>query len=284
MNSSDQFAQVAGALAKAQGEFPDIPKSREVRVPIKDRETRREIGSYTYKYATLDTILAAVRPALAKHGLALVQAPVLVEADGKSVEVMRTTLFHSSGEWLSCDLPVFVAKGDNAAQAYGAGLTYSRRYGVMVLLCVAADEDTDGGAEAGTEYERQGHAPANGNGFGGPRQPQGKSARHRAPDPDELDRALRESRDDGHGEPPHLVEHSPGTPEGVDMATGELVTPWGSDLTAGQLGMAKQRASVAGLDDAGVLRLCGPIHGGNIREALAKLKTAADSALEGGQQ
>ena len=66
----------------------------------------------------------------------------------------------------------------------------------------------------------------------------------------------------------------------VDTGTGEVISPWGQDLTAGELKMAKQRAAVAGLDDAGVLQLCGRITTANVSEALAKLKTAAEASLK----
>ncbi len=139
MRHSDSIAKVAEALAAAQGEFPEIPKSRTVRVKSKRTDTE-----YTFSYAPLDTILGCVRPGLAKNGLALAQAVVV---DEKGTELLRTSLLHSSGEWISNEIPVFTGGGDNASQNYGQGLTYARRYGVTALLCIAAEEDDDGNGE-----------------------------------------------------------------------------------------------------------------------------------------
>lgn len=134
MRQSDSVAQVAAALAAAQGVFPIIPKDRTVTVRMKSG------GSYTFAYAPLDTILSCVRPALAANGLALVQGVVSNQA---GAEFVRTTLMHSSGEWLSNDQPLFSGSGENASQAFGGGTTYARRYGVTALLCLAADDDND---------------------------------------------------------------------------------------------------------------------------------------------
>ncbi len=59
-------ATLTAALAAAQAEFPLIPKNKEVTVRPRDGGT-----PYKFKYATLETIFGAVRPALAKNGLSL---------------------------------------------------------------------------------------------------------------------------------------------------------------------------------------------------------------------
>jgi hypothetical protein len=145
MQRSESIAKVAEALAAAQGEFPEIPKDRTVTV-----RSRRTETTYSFSYAPLDTILRCVRPALAKHGLALAQSVVV---DEKGAELLRTSLLHSSGEWLANELPLFTGAGDNASQSYGQGLTYARRYGVTALLCIAAEEDDDGNGED-DDFER----------------------------------------------------------------------------------------------------------------------------------
>lgn len=302
IQASASIVNIATALAAAQGGFPTIPRDRLVRVTMKSG------GSYTFRYAPLETILEKTRPHLAKAGLALVQAVVAEPVDGGGVvELLRTTLLHSSGEWLACDVPIFHGTGDNKSQAYASGVTYSRRYGVTLLLCVAADEDDDGnGGEQGEDrpdYERQqperyqGSFPRQGGGRSqpprrdqqnGPRPPQRRQdARpsqpaRREPEPPRDQHAHAHDDDAPFQDDPlpdfGLPQFQTGA-EGVDEATGELLTPWGADLTAGELKMAKQRATVAGLDDAGVLKLCGPITKGNVGEALAKLKTAAEQSL-----
>lgn len=151
MKHSEQFTAIAAALAAAAAEFAPIQKNREVEVRT------RSGGSYCFKYATLDAIVAAVRPALSKNGLVLVQSVVSedithADADGVRIEreeLLETRLIHSSGEWFSNTTPILVSDGENSAQAYGSAITYARRYGITQLLCIVADEDDDGNAAAG---------------------------------------------------------------------------------------------------------------------------------------
>jgi hypothetical protein len=142
MLRSDTIAELAKALAQAQTAFDAIKRDRTVKVQTKTG------GSYTFAYAPLDTILAAIRPALAQHGLALVQASHM----DNGAEFLRTTLLHASGENIANDTAVLVS--DRGPQAYGSALTYAARYGVTRLLCLASEEDDDGNAAEGHAAER----------------------------------------------------------------------------------------------------------------------------------
>jgi hypothetical protein len=130
-------SKLSDALAKAQGEFAQVTRDKTVTVTMKSG------GKYTFSYAPLESILHAVAPALSKHGLALTQAMVVV--GGK--DYVETTLRHSSGQSISNRIPLFVR--DDGPQAYGSALTYARRYGVTLLLCISADDDDDGNAAEG---------------------------------------------------------------------------------------------------------------------------------------
>lgn len=267
MQHSETFGQVATALAAAQGQFPTIPRDRTVTVITKAKGDR-PAGKYTYSYAPLETILAAVRKPLAENGLALIQSPMLIEENGKVVEVMHTRLIHSSGEWFAGNVPIFFSTGDNQSQAYASGLTYSRRYGVTMLLCVAADEDTDGDGGEGRDYERKSPGPASAPRGSIPNMPVA-SSKSVMPSSDELDTALRQFEMDQQADVP-----TDETTVALDEATGEIVSPWGADLTPGQVSMGKQRAAAAGLSDAQVIKLCGVITAANVRDALTKLRDA----------
>lgn len=281
MKMSPDFAQVATALAAAQGKFPPIPRDKSVTVDIKDKETRRIIGNYSYKYAPLETIIDKTRPALSENSLATLQSPELVVVDGKTVEVVRSLLLHSSGQWLAIDIPLFFSRGQNAAQDYGSSLTYARRYGMQLLLGVAADDDDDAQRLEGSE--RPGHQ-ASGRSNAGPVMPQ----RRQHADEDELTAAMREfEQSRPHPgvssspapEEPDVVAVPPRQDAAVDTSTGECTSPWGADLTDGQASMAKQRAKVAGLSDPAVFEAFGVITQANVREALQGLKQRADAAL-----
>lgn len=134
---------LAAALAKAQGEFGAVTRDKTVSVTMKSG------GKYTFSYAPLESILHAVRPALSRYGLSLTQEIVFV---GEK-EYVETALRHSSGQRISNRIPLFVR--DDGPQAYGSALTYARRYGVTLLLCVSADDDDDGNAAEGNSAEQK---------------------------------------------------------------------------------------------------------------------------------
>ena len=129
MNKSETIVNLAIALTKAQAEWPAIG---------------RDATGFNNKYAPLDKVLAAVRPVLAKHELSFVQTPGT--SDHIDQIVLTSMLVHSSGEFLeeTMTMPVPQVGKSNAAQCYGAGLTYARRYSLEAFLGIASTEDTDG--------------------------------------------------------------------------------------------------------------------------------------------
>lgn len=92
------------------------------------------------KYAPLPAVMEAVQPLLAKHKLAVSQ--FVTHLDGQSA--LRTLLIHESGQLLEDVQPLLLAKQD--PQGQGSAITYARRYGVMAVLGLVADEDDDGNA------------------------------------------------------------------------------------------------------------------------------------------
>jgi hypothetical protein len=130
---SDSIAKIAPALVAAQAAFPSI---------VKDGKN----PAFRSKYATLDGIMAAVRPALAANGLAVVQGAIHPETDGPKLVglAVESVLVHTSGEWMATMVPVPVTKSD--AHGLGSALSYGRRYGISALLALTTDEDDDGNA------------------------------------------------------------------------------------------------------------------------------------------
>ena len=136
MTSSETTATLCAALVAAQAGLKPIAKDG-------------KNPAFRSRYATLDGIMETVRPALAAHGLAVVQGVVHPETGegGRLVGIMvETRLVHQSGEWLASVVPVPVAKGD--AHGLGSALSYGRRYGLSALLALSTDEDDDGNAAA----------------------------------------------------------------------------------------------------------------------------------------
>jgi hypothetical protein len=124
--------ELFAALAQAQGKFEPIVKNRTVQI-------RSEKGSYTFRYADLEEITTKTRPALAAHGLALFQHTV----DSGNGTLLYCTLGHRSGASIHSSIQIGRADGLRDPKAFGAQVTYFRRYLVTALLGVAADDDLD---------------------------------------------------------------------------------------------------------------------------------------------
>lgn len=124
---------LTGALAAAQGQFPTIAKTQTATIPGKNGG-----AGYSYNYADLGDVLAAVRPVLSRHGLAIVQT-TRTKDNGKTE--LLTELRHTAGETLESEVELGASPA--SAQQFGASLTYLRRYEVVTLLGIAAEEDRD---------------------------------------------------------------------------------------------------------------------------------------------
>jgi hypothetical protein len=133
MTRSDQINELAAALAKAQGEILNAKRDS-------------ENPHFKSKYADLGSVWDAIRAALTKHGLSVVQSPRLITTSEKIwfVEI-ETSLLHGSGQFLSDVLAVPLASP--TAQGLGSATTYARRYSLAAFAGVAAaGEDDDGNA------------------------------------------------------------------------------------------------------------------------------------------
>lgn len=140
MKTSQTIAALATALAAAQGEFT---------APTKDHKLKTD--KYVAFYADLAGVWEVIRAPLAKHGLAIVQAP---RANGVIVTV-ETMLVHKSGEFISDEFPA--TAGGNGPQAIGSVVTYLRRYGLCAMLGIAAEDDDgkEGGQERRSEHNAE---------------------------------------------------------------------------------------------------------------------------------
>ena len=126
MKMSEEISALAAALSKAQSSIEDATKGT-------------ENDYFKSKYADLSAGRDTIRKPLAENELSIAQFPTTAP-NGVSVE---TVLMHSSGQYMSASVWVPISKMD--AHGIGSGITYARRYGLMSLLCLAADDD-DGNA------------------------------------------------------------------------------------------------------------------------------------------
>jgi hypothetical protein len=125
---SPQLGNLVKALAAARAKFERIEKE----------QTAGKEGGKRWRYASLDAAIGATAPALAEHGLIVMQLPDSHESGGVAVE---TILLHESGEWISRRLRLPCGP---EPQSVGSAITYARRYAYLALLNLAPADDDDG--------------------------------------------------------------------------------------------------------------------------------------------
>lgn len=122
---SEQINELANALVKAQS-------------AMKAATYNKVNPHFKNKYADLAAVIEAVRKPLCDNGLSVSQTTELIAPESF---ILRTTLYHTSGQWLACEYPLPSAANP---QQLGSALTYARRYSLSCITCIAADEDDDG--------------------------------------------------------------------------------------------------------------------------------------------
>jgi len=126
---SDNIADLAASLAKAQSEMGAVHKDQ-------------DNPYFRSKFAGLSTVWEAVKPALTKNGLSIVQMP---GSDERGYFV-QTQLLHSSGQWIRSTTYMKPAKED--PQGIGSLISYARRYALQAMVMACPDDD-DGEAAMG---------------------------------------------------------------------------------------------------------------------------------------
>ncbi len=106
------------------------------------------------KYAPLDEVIAAVRPVLNQHGIAVFQTTSIAD----DMLVVLTTLQHTSGEKIEGVYPV-CALG-KAPQDTGSAMTYARRYALLAICGVHPEDEDDDGEKGASVAGRNERPPA----------------------------------------------------------------------------------------------------------------------------
>lgn len=142
LNKSEQatrgnpMAEIYKAIARARGEFPEIPRNRVATIRMKSG------GSYSYRYADLADVVRATTPALAAYGLAIMQWP-----DGMTLKTMVT---HESGAEKVFDWPIKAMPqrdlGD--AQSFQSAMQVAKRYAMTSVLGISTEETIEGDEKA----------------------------------------------------------------------------------------------------------------------------------------
>lgn len=133
-----------------------------VRLTAKLIKVQQEIGAvkkgsvnpfYNSSYVEINGLLQAVLPVLQKHGILLTQP--LSTVDGNPA---ITTILADADSNDNVSGTITIPKVDDA-QKMGAAITYFRRYGVLSMLGLGAEDD-DGNAASGKKAPAKASAVA----------------------------------------------------------------------------------------------------------------------------
>jgi len=107
----------------------------------KDLKLTKDASANYGNYATLGNVLEVLRPALVEAGITVEQSPNLIE----QTPVLSTVLIHvESDQARIYHTPLILDK--QTSQGMGSAVTYARRYALVSIFFMDADEDDDGAA------------------------------------------------------------------------------------------------------------------------------------------
>lgn len=127
VTKSNNLAEIGQALAKAQAKLEAVGKGEK---------------GYGYNYASLASTIETAKPVLEEFGLSVTQLIGHVDTSNK-IGTVTTILLHKSGEYIQTEssIPLIEMKGTNAAQSFGAIVSYIRRYSLQAILNMASEDN-----------------------------------------------------------------------------------------------------------------------------------------------
>lgn len=140
MNRSESIVKLAAAMLQAQQSITHAVKS--------GKNPR-----FNSAYADLGDVIGAIKEPLNAAGLAFMQAVGVVDGN----PVVETMLVHTSGEWISTIAPVYCAR-PNDPQAFGSGVTYTKRYSLQSIVGLPTEDDDANNAMPNSKTEPKAQA------------------------------------------------------------------------------------------------------------------------------
>jgi prolyl-tRNA synthetase len=122
---SDSVLSIYSSLLKAQKE-------------IQHAHNDSKNPHFKSKYASLASVLDAVKPHLNNNGIIIIQSPSV-----DAPEYLKTTLIHAQTKEEIFSLVRINSSKQNDAHAYGSALTYAKRQGLMCLCAISSQDDDD---------------------------------------------------------------------------------------------------------------------------------------------
>lgn len=138
MKLSEKFDEVLPALHKARSQFVKVKKDKQ-NTHLKN------------KYATLDSVLDAITPALTDNDLMIMQD--MQESELANRIKVETTVMHVSGQWVKYYAELPIVKND--PQGVGSAFTYARRYALAAAFGLSqADDDAQIAVKSAQDWKR----------------------------------------------------------------------------------------------------------------------------------
>ncbi|QVW27748.1 recombinase [Hafnia phage Pocis76] len=138
MKLSESFDKVLPALHKARSQFVKVKKDKQ-NTHLKN------------KYATLDSVLDAITPALTDNDLMIMQD--MQESEAANRIKVETTVMHVSGQWVKYYAELPIVKND--PQGVGSAFTYARRYALAAAFGLSqADDDAQIAVKSAQDWKR----------------------------------------------------------------------------------------------------------------------------------
>src|SRR3974377_573456 len=135
--SSESFAALAAALAKAQAHLVNPEKSLTATIA----GGRPREGAPSSRSPPCASGPESARKTPSAHELAVIQTTAVDQAS--RMLTLTTMLAHSSGEWIASYWPVCSVAEIANPHRMGAALTYACRYGLFTLVGIAGEDDLD---------------------------------------------------------------------------------------------------------------------------------------------
>jgi len=137
-------AKLLAALDEARNEYKPLEKS--------GVNSYYKTGSKEHRFSTLKDIENAVELAHFTKNLHIRHQVIAVQTANGLQNALRTTLEHKeSGEFISSIMAMDATSGP---QGNGSQITYYRRYNLLALLNLEADDEDDGNAAQGNKGDK----------------------------------------------------------------------------------------------------------------------------------
>lgn len=148
----EQQANLFAALAEWQTTARPLQKGQEANIAT------RNGGTVSYRYADIASVSEIARSAGAV-GLCHFHREIVI---GKQ-SFIRTYLLHKAGGWISCDVPLLTRENTmiSSLQQWASACTMARRYGLFMVLGIAAGDEDDDGISSDMPRSRPQVAPQN---------------------------------------------------------------------------------------------------------------------------